>query len=94
MKTTIKARHGYTVRSGYISESGTFDGTERLARKWRDGDETILIAYDKTYNDHMDELEQNECYNVCEIFKTIKGNTFIWARDEEINEDYLIKVTK
>ena len=46
----------------------------------------------KTMQDHIEEMEGNECYHVCEVFTTIKGNQFIYTRDEEIDEDYLVKV--
>ena len=85
-KITIKAKEGYNVRTGH--ESGSMREIKRL----RDGNEIIMDAYAMTYEDFLDNMEDNEMFTHLETFKTIKGNKFIYARDNEINEDYLIKI--
>lgn len=87
MKNTIKAKVGYTVKNNYHD---TRTG-EKVCVLF-DGDEMIMGGRIKSLKDHSEELEQNEEYHVCEVFTTVKGNQFIYARDEELDEDYLIKV--
>lgn len=42
--------------------------------------------------DYLEEKEGNECFNLCEVFTTQKGNQYIYWRDEEIDEDRITKV--
>lgn len=87
MRNTIKARVGYTVKNNYRDTR-----TGEKVRVLFDGDVVIMGAHIKTMQDHIEEMGQNECYHVCEVFTTVKGNQFIYTRDEELDEDYLVKV--
>ena len=46
----------------------------------------------RTLSDYLEESVDNECFEACEIFKTIKGNYFIYWRDNEIDFDYITKI--
>ena len=82
-KDTINAKEGYRVRKVK---------TDSSLRVLRDGEEIVMVARIMTYSEFMDELEENECFGVCEVFHTVKGNKYMYARDEEGDEDYLIKI--
>ena len=86
MKNTIKAKDGFRVislrnRDSRMEICAIFDGRKPL-----------FIAQKCTYEDYQDEKQKNECFNQCEIFTTVKGNQFIYWRDEEIDTDYITKV--
>ena len=85
---TIMAKNGYRIYNGRDKRDG------RLMRLLKDGENDIMIAYDMTIDEHNINMRENECYHICEIFTTIRGNRFIYARDEESDEDYLIKVVE
>lgn len=82
-KDTINAKEGYRVRKVK---------TDSSLRVLTDGKEIVMVARIMTYSEFMDELEENECFGVCEVFHTVKGNKFLYARDEEGDDDYLIKI--
>ena len=82
-KDTINAKEGYRVRKVK---------TDSSLRVLTDGKEIVMVAHIMTYSEFMDELEENECFGVCEVFHTVKGNKFLYARDEEGDDDYLIKI--
>ena len=84
--TTIKAKVEYIVKSA----TRKVDGTEWYILY--DGDEMIMAAEKLSKQDHLENLEGNECYHVCERFITRTGAMFIYARDEEADVDYLIRV--
>lgn len=86
-RNIITAKVGYTVKTNYHDTR-----TGEKVRVLFDGDEMIMVGHIKTMQDHCEELEQNEEYHVCEVFTTVKGNQFIYARDEELDKDYLIMV--
>ncbi len=88
MRNTIKAKNGYRV----VKVKNIITGKEG----WRidDGIEPLFVAQKRTYEDYQDEKRQNECFKQCEVFTTVKGNQFIYWRDEEIDEDYITKVPK
>ena len=86
MKDTIKAKHEFIVKRA----TDKIAGTEFLLLY--DGDEFVMAAYTMSLEDHIANMEYNECYNVCEVFTTRKGKQFAYARDEEFGIDYLIKV--
>ena len=88
MKNTIKAKHEYIVKHA----AGKIEGSE--FRLLYDGDEFVMAAYVMSREDHFANIEGNECYHVCEVFTTRTGKQFIYARDEELDEDYLIKLGK
>lgn len=82
-KDTINAKEGYRVRKVK---------TDSSLRVLTDGKEIVMVARIMTYSEFLDELEENECFGVCEVFHTVKGNKFLYARDEEGDDDYLIKI--
>lgn len=88
MRNTIKAKDGYHVRKIRKNVAG-----EELYRIY-DGAQPLFIAQKIDWEDYKDEKEQNECFNLCEVFTTEKGNQFIYWRDEEIDADYITKVEK
>lgn len=51
-----------------------------------------MIAEVMELNEFEQELSENECFRVCEVFTTLKGNKYIYCRDEEADIDYLVKV--
>ncbi len=81
MKNTIKAESAYIIRNRKNNIKLLFDG-----------DTFIMIAHSIDLDEHKTQLRENEMYHVCEIFTTKKGNQFIYARDEESDEDFLIKI--
>lgn len=87
MKDTIKAKVGYTVKNNYHDKR-----TGEKVWVLFDGDEMIMAAHIMSLEDHIENMKGNECYHICEEFHTVKGNKFIYSRDEEIDEDYLIKI--
>ena len=92
MRNTIKAKHGYSVKY--------FERKNAIATHWTrfgkvyDGDELIMTAAVRSYEDYLDEKEQNECFVQYEVFTTEKGNQFIYWGDTEFGFDYITKVTK
>lgn len=84
MKDTIKAKYGYRV----IKVKGKED------YYINDGWVNLFRAQKRSYEDYMDEKRQNEMFRRCEVFTTVKGNQFIYWRDEEIDTDYITKVNE
>ena len=87
MKNTINAKIGYTVKNNYHDI-----WTGEKVRVLFDGDDLLFVGHIMTLEDHKDEMLNNEMYHVVEIFTTVKGNQFIYSRDEEADIDYLIKL--
>lgn len=88
MRDTIKAKNGYhvyKVRNMVTGEEGY---------RIDDGKTPLFIAQKRSYEDYKDEERENEMFRRCEIFTTVKGNQYIYWRDEEIDEDYITKVKK
>lgn len=83
---TIKAKIGYTVCKGTDRRTG-----EKMNGVF-DGSEFLFAGKRISMKDFQDEMRENEMFHICEIFTTVKGNRFIYARDEEIDQDYIIKV--
>lgn len=86
MKDTIKAKVEYKV----LRATDKVEGNE--CRLLYDGDEFITAGYPLTREDHYFNIEENESYHICEVFTTRTGKQFIYARDEEIDADYLINI--
>lgn len=82
-KDTIEAKEGYRIRKVKSDDS---------LRVLTDGEEVVMVARVMSYSEFMDELEGNECFGVCEVFHTVKGNKFLYAVDVEGGDDYLIKI--
>ena len=86
VKPTISARIGYKVRRVKNLETGeTKFGVY-------DGDHLIMVADRMDIEEFNDAKENNEAFNLCEVFRTVKGNTFAYWRDEETDSDYLTKI--
>lgn len=86
MKDTIRAKDGYhvvKVRNIVTGEKGY---------RIDDGCNPIFVAQRRSYEDYKDDKRQNEMFLFCEVFTTVKGNQFIYWRDEEIDEDYITAV--
>ena len=86
MKTTIRAKNGYTVKKIVNRE------TKEIKRILRDGDDIIMIADVASIEQYNDDSKNNEGFVFCECFETVKGNKFIYYRDNELDIDYLVKL--
>ena len=86
MRDTIKAREGYRVRKAVNIVTG------EEAYKVYDGSNPLFVARKIRYSEYQDNKRQNEMFHFCEVFTTVKGNQFIYWRDEEIDADYITKV--
>ena len=99
MKNTIKAKTGYRVitpRKGFpLYDMATYPFDEVDADSVRvvaDGDDVIMFALLTPYSEYLGEKESNECFHLCEVFTTRKGNQYIYWRDEEWGEDHITRV--
>ena len=86
MRTTITAKTGYKVKRVVNVITG------EPALMVYDGNQPIMVAHAATVDEYTDNRENNEAFCLCEIFKTVKGNTFAYWRDEELDEDYITKI--
>ena len=86
MKVTITAKTGYKVKR----VANVITGEPALMVY--DGNQPIMVAHAATVDEYTDHRENNDAFNLCEIFKTVKGNTFAYWRDEELDEDYITKI--
>lgn len=99
MKDTIKAKTEYRVitpeKGGELWHMATwpFDETDAdMVRVLADGEHIVMFALLVSYDEYMYNKKMNECFNLCEVFTTRKGNQYIYWRDEELNEDYLTRI--
>lgn len=86
MRTTITAQTGYKVKNVVNVITG------EPALMVYDGNQPIMVAHAATVDEYTDNRENNEAFCLCEIFKTVKGNTFAYWRDDESDEDYITKL--
>lgn len=86
MRTTITAKIGYRVKQVKNLETG------ETKLGLYDGDHLIMVADRMSVEEFDDAQENNEAFNLCEVFTTVAGNIFVYWRDEEIDEDYLTKI--
>lgn len=86
MRSTITAKIGYRVKRVVNVITGEH------ALMVYDGNQPIMVAHAATVEEYTDNRENNEAFCLCEIFKTVKGNTFAYWRDEEVDGDYLTKI--
>lgn len=86
MRNTIKAKYGYRVRKVVNIDTGD-EGFGVY-----DGSNLLFVGTKRPYSEYKDDERNNEMFRFCEIFTTVKGNQFIYWRDEEIDEDYITKV--
>ena len=97
METTIKAKVGYRVRRAVIQDPNSELLTLFKAPcVLRDGEDLVMIAEMRSMGDYESEVErgENEAARFCECFTTVKGNKFIYWRDEEYDEDFLTRVVE
>ena len=87
MKPTIEAKIGYRVRN----VRNVITGQKGICVY--DGEEPIFVAKKKSVEEFKDEARQNEAFELCEVFITTKGNTFAYWRDNEIDADYITKIS-
>ena len=78
MTDTIKARDGYHVRRVINAETGE---TGYLVC---DGKQKLFVAQMRTEAELKDELEDNECAYIVEVFTTKSGNQFAYWIDTEL----------
>ena len=83
MRNTIKAKVGYVIwyrrkepNKVTVCDDVLFRGERR---SWEDYKEEVLD-------------DGNEMVHKVEVFITVKGNQFIYWRDEESDEDFVTKV--
>lgn len=86
MRNTIKPKDGYHVKKVKLIDTG------EVRYRIDDGEQPLLIAKKRSWDDYLDEKEGNECFHMCEVFTTVKGNQYIYWRDEEIDADYITRV--
>ena len=87
MRNTIKAKVGYVV---WHRKSNPDKITVC------DGDDILFKGEQRSWEDYKDEVldEGNEMAHKVEVFTTVKGNQFIYWRDEENDWDLITKVEK
>ena len=61
------------------------------AKALMDGQTLVMVCKLRTLEDFEDERKGNECFELCEIFTTQKGNRYYYWRDNETDEDYITK---
>ena len=85
MRNTIKAKVGYEVRRLKSKPD---------AIRVYDGDEFLFQGTLRTYEDYVDECVNgnDETAVRCEVFTTVKGNQFVYWRDEEADWDLITKI--
>lgn len=88
MRNTIKARVAYRV----VKVRNIITGEE--AYRIDDGITPLFVAHKRTYEDYLDEKINSEMFRFCEVFTTVKGNQYIYWRDDEIDADYITKIPK
>lgn len=99
MRVTIKPEVGYRVRhakpetvSDTFIDSLGYDKPVILM----DGSDAIMVAGLRSLEDYIDECKNgnNEMATFCERFTTIKGNQFVYWRDEETDDDFLTLIKR
>lgn len=88
-RDTIKARKGYVVK--VCRDKKTGEGTK--VRAVYDGDALVMFATRLTAGDFIENVLENECFELCEVFTTESGLRYIYWRDNELDEDYLTLIT-
>ena len=86
MRDTIHAKDGYRI---LINKNLPAANPHRVLA---DGERFIMECDLIPYDDYLEEREQNECFELCEIFTTNKGVQYVYWRDNEIDKDYISKV--
>lgn len=85
MRNTIKAKVGYVI---------WFKKSKPDKVIVCDGDDVLFEGEKRSWEDYKHEVldEWNEMAHKVEVFTTVKGNQFIYWRDEEADEDFVTKV--
>lgn len=83
MRNTIKAQYGYHVR--------TYTGkrTGKLVAVVSDGDVEKLRAWFVSFNDYLDEMSGNECFEQYEVFTDVNGVQYVYFGDYETLDQYI-----
>ena len=82
---TIKADDYYSVNRVITPRSSVialFDGYRLL----------FVVNRILSLKEHKNMIFDNEFYETCETFTTIKGNRFKYARDTETGENFLVRL--
>ena len=83
MKITIKAKNGYRV--GRCSQT-----------QWAvlDGEKLVMFCKLVSMNEYREMMKSTDGdgYEICECFETVKGNKYIYFRDNECDIDYIVKI--
>ena len=82
MKVTIKAKDGYRVRKCSQSQWAVLDG------------EKLTMICNRVSMDAYQEVMKStsgDGFEFCECFETVKGNKFIYFRDNDFDVDYIVK---
>ena len=85
MKDTIIAKNGYRVKKVRNIVTG------EIAYRIDDGEQPLFVAQKKSREEYEINKSGNEAFVICEVFTTVKGNQFIYWRDNELDEDYITK---
>ena len=82
MRNTIKAKNGYIVKQRKSDPNQV---------RVYDGEDFLFEGERRSYEDYVEEVvnEGNEMARKCKVFTTVKGNQFVYWRDEEA-DCYLI----
>lgn len=88
MKNTIKARNGaFHVRKVVNILTG------EEGYRVDDGEQSLFVAVKAPYRIYLYNRRNNEEFVQLEIFTTAIGNQFIYWRDNELDIDYITKLT-
>lgn len=87
MRNTIKAKNGYIVKR--------LKSDPTQVRVY-DGEVFLFEGERRSYEDYVEEVVNagNEAAHKCEVFTTVKGNQFVYWRDEEADWDLITKIEK
>lgn len=82
---TIQPKSAYGIY--FLPKDKRTDYPEN-ARLVLDGQDPVMLCYKRDYSEMVEEMNDNECFELCEIFSTAKRKYAYW-RDNEIDEDYI-----
>ena len=87
MRNTIKAQNGYIVKQRKSDPTQV---------RVYGGEDFLFEGERRSYEDYVEEVvnEGNEMARKCEVFTTVKGNQFVYWRDEEADWDLITKIEK
>jgi len=83
MKITIKAKNGYRVRRVSMTQWAVLDG------------EKLVMFCERVSMDEYREMMKctgGDGFKFCDCFETVKGNKFVYFRDNEFDIDYIVKI--